>query len=1125
MSVIAEVGSTPMDMSDIETSPRPSKGGSTPKKGSLSLSGSQYINQKQNQRLSTPTPREPISTQINPRRISAPFPSSRESLPSGLREFHSSRNSNFKRVAEVGRVRMSTGEVERESTGSRQSSSCATNGNIGSSMMRIPGLEYIEQTENSSMEVSNEGTQPSKPRIDSSMINTTESPLETTSPLDTTQAIPPSSSKYSSRRTSTAELSRDSIRDSTPLPLYSQKKINVDPSLTFQQLIEGDYLYIDKTPEIMKIENQHTFLIRPPLFGKTLLLSTLQTLFQGKEQLFKETSLGDKSPEFWDLMRHPVLRLRLNFEVDQVSKHAMELAFNKCLSRQNTTEYKIDFTESPNRNIQNMIKCIYGEREGRQVALLIDDYDHSLVSTLLQHPKQPARLRVVNDMLLDNLHGLGESTLRGKRKGMLHCMLVLGRMRMRGSRFHVGCLDDRSGYQGVYSNILGFSSRELCLRRSAVRECIGVIGARRDWKVQRLVAELITYYGGYSFHMGAVPLPQDRLLHPYSILWFLKQNDKLLKLQFCKYWILADKKLRLLLRGGNNNNSNNSYSYSNERVKSQSHKQSQRANKSKRSQREKKSTASPAGYLLCKSYTPTPLQLPSSISVPAPPSHYYLSPSMLYQMGLLAPSMPHSASPLCKLEYPNTEISSTMEGIMEEYIVAKSPSLNLPHYLKNEWMVTYERGLLGVIGKGLGGIGVTSLSGVENYILYLCFVLHRRRMLNTDRVYVVRGDYNYLFDVGTGTGTGAETGGNSNSNSNTYSNTNSNHSNQSNGRAPRAPRAQSRRKMSKRMVIYAYNQVLNNTPTTVFNIIRFGEDKRLVLEDWDIIRGPFLKQERRHVFREILIVGKREEREICNVIIRNIEAITPSDVVREMAGKKIENKEEAEEFRMSIENKLEEVKNEMREYEEAGRTSTSIITAVTPRSSMGRESSNGGDAEHPRESVISSRRKSGGGHQYVRLHKKRQRHAKISERDSRESRGSRESRESRGSRGSRDSHRDSIHSTHTEKRSSVSSASSTPDRIPDMKRRIKKYESIINELEKLESSLREEVFNKKRGAPEGGIDHDGLRGWEGPIDIYDGGILGWEEDDDIEGWVEPDGTKELLPTQGAPGYEKHVYIL
>ena len=53
----------------------------------------------------------------------------------------------------------------------------------------------------------------------------------------------------------------------------------------FPSMIEGNYVYVDKTHFIPSLEKlgRAYFLARPRRFGKSLFISTLQTYFEGRK--------------------------------------------------------------------------------------------------------------------------------------------------------------------------------------------------------------------------------------------------------------------------------------------------------------------------------------------------------------------------------------------------------------------------------------------------------------------------------------------------------------------------------------------------------------------------------------------------------------------------------------------------------------------------------------------------------------------------------------------------------------------------------------------------------------------------------------------------------------------------
>jgi len=77
---------------------------------------------------------------------------------------------------------------------------------------------------------------------------------------------------------------------------------------SFDKIIEGDYLYIDKTELVYKLVNdsQYYFLSRPRRFGKSLLVSTLEAYFLGKKDLFKGLAMEQLETEW---TQYPVSHL------------------------------------------------------------------------------------------------------------------------------------------------------------------------------------------------------------------------------------------------------------------------------------------------------------------------------------------------------------------------------------------------------------------------------------------------------------------------------------------------------------------------------------------------------------------------------------------------------------------------------------------------------------------------------------------------------------------------------------------------------------------------------------------------------------------------------------------------
>ena len=68
---------------------------------------------------------------------------------------------------------------------------------------------------------------------------------------------------------------------------------------TFSEIIEGGYLYVDKTALIYQLTHNHkyVFLSRPRRFGKSVLCSTVKSYFEGRRDLFQGLAMEQLETE------------------------------------------------------------------------------------------------------------------------------------------------------------------------------------------------------------------------------------------------------------------------------------------------------------------------------------------------------------------------------------------------------------------------------------------------------------------------------------------------------------------------------------------------------------------------------------------------------------------------------------------------------------------------------------------------------------------------------------------------------------------------------------------------------------------------------------------------------------
>jgi len=158
------------------------------------------------------------------------------------------------------------------------------------------------------------------------------------------------------------------------------KKLPIGIS-TFSEIIEQNYLYIDKTKEAYELMTSHkyAFLSRPRRFGKSLFIDTLQEIFEGNKKLFEGLYINDK----WDFEdKSPVIKI--NFGGDLRSPEAFKHTIYDLLKE---NQKRLDITcedrNNPSSCFRELIQKTH-EKYQKVVVILIDEYDKPIIDNLEQ---------------------------------------------------------------------------------------------------------------------------------------------------------------------------------------------------------------------------------------------------------------------------------------------------------------------------------------------------------------------------------------------------------------------------------------------------------------------------------------------------------------------------------------------------------------------------------------------------------------------------------------------------------------------------------------------------------------------------------------------------------------------
>ncbi len=168
----------------------------------------------------------------------------------------------------------------------------------------------------------------------------------------------------------------------------------------YQELIEDNYYYVDKTKYIEKLENlaeKRIMFLRPRKFGKTLFTSVLENYYDVKktdkfDELYKDTYIG-KNPTN---LKNSYHILRFNFSgIDTTNTETTIRGFKREVAssiKVFVEKYGLDFyinEEDEAENIlDNLIKAFSIQRAKEKIYVIIDEYDHFANELLGFNPNQ-----------------------------------------------------------------------------------------------------------------------------------------------------------------------------------------------------------------------------------------------------------------------------------------------------------------------------------------------------------------------------------------------------------------------------------------------------------------------------------------------------------------------------------------------------------------------------------------------------------------------------------------------------------------------------------------------------------------------------------------------------------------
>ena len=278
----------------------------------------------------------------------------------------------------------------------------------------------------------------------------------------------------------------------------------------FEDLRNNHCVYIDKTELIYEMTHSDKvyFLSRPRRFGKSLLVSTLEAYFQGKKHLFEGLAMERLETEWTE---YPVLHMdfsRRKYTDEDKLNELLNIQISHWEQLYGSDEKECSFSG----RFEGVIRRAY-EKTGKQVVVLVDEYDSPLLDTN-SNPDLQKKLRNVVRDFFSPLKSAGQ---------YLRFLLLTGI-----SKFsQLSIFSELNNLQNIsmrdeYSALCGITEKELL---TELKPDIQRMAEANKETYEEACAHLKKQYDGYHFSENS-----EDIYNPFSL--FNALNAK----KYKNYW-------------------------------------------------------------------------------------------------------------------------------------------------------------------------------------------------------------------------------------------------------------------------------------------------------------------------------------------------------------------------------------------------------------------------------------------------------------------------------------------------------------------------------------------------------------------------------------------------------------
>ncbi|MCL2116251.1 MAG: AAA family ATPase, partial [Methanobrevibacter sp.] len=278
---------------------------------------------------------------------------------------------------------------------------------------------------------------------------------------------------------------------------------------TFSEIIEENFIYVDKTQAIYEMVNtgKTYFLSRPRRFGKSLLVSTLEELFKGNKELFKGLYIYNK----WDWTKsYTVVKINLgkgNYKIPGVLEDTLDETINR-IAREFTVKI---YSKTLAGKFTDLIIEIY-KKTGKKIVVLIDEYDFPIIDSIKNIE--------IAEKNRDTLSGFYQ-VLKASDE-YLRFIFLTGVTKFSKTSIFSGLnnLDDIT-FNKDFSCICGYTQEEL---EDNFKDYLIKLQDELSYTNEEALEKIKHWYDGYSWD------GKNKVYNPFSVLKLFKNNE------FTDYW-------------------------------------------------------------------------------------------------------------------------------------------------------------------------------------------------------------------------------------------------------------------------------------------------------------------------------------------------------------------------------------------------------------------------------------------------------------------------------------------------------------------------------------------------------------------------------------------------------------